>query len=311
MKAWFGAIGRAALDFLILLVLASGAAVLSSAPPGLGLSVLPLAALREALRFFPLAAAAAIGLGFLPFERLVPSRVVTTLSLVLFGFGLLAGGLALRRQDFPEAAKAARGAPPAGVAVESGANLLYVGSYEGGSGRLVARGAVAYEAASPVYPRLAFEERAAYDTEDRSVIVEGAAYPAFPHDAAPGPLLPSLPALSGKGLDSRLKELDGLGFPLALAAAGGFALLVAGLSGAARFARWPLAGLFVAGAGIALALLADALLFLPSVAGLLGDLAGAMGLGSLDPPILAALLEGSLGLVACLVCLFAPRGRRA
>ena len=67
----------------------------------------------------------------------------------------------------------------------------------------------------------------------------------------------------------------------------------------------------MAGAGIALALLADALLFLPSVAGLLGDLAGAMGLGSLDPPILAALLEGSLGLVACLVCLFAPRGRRA
>lgn len=303
MKNWFGAAGRFCADFLLVLLLLVAIAALGESPAGFAAGDLLVAALAAGLRLFPIAAIAAVFLGFHAFERRTGKRFLSLLSVLVLGFGVLAGFTELRRLDLAPEGRKGKPGPAAGMVVENGADSLLVGHYEGSSAVL----ALGYKADGQGAPRLFYAPRAEYSPGNGTVKI---GTQSFQSREAPDPswrFLPSIPGLEGRRLDERLAGLDGLSLPLALIVAGGIAFLAAGLAGFASLPRWPLVGFFFGLAGVVILVLLDAALMSPPALLLAGKLAARLGLAQVPGLLVVACLEAFLGLVFAFLALAAGR----
>jgi len=303
MKNWFGAAGRFCADFLLVLILVVAIATLGASPAGTDAGGLLAAAIAAALRLFPIAAIAAIFLGYHAFERRTGRRFLSLLSVLVLGFGVLVGFTELRRLDLAPGLRYGKPLPPYGMVVENGTSSLLVGHYEGSSAVL----ALGYEADAQEAPRLFYAPRAEYSPETGTVRIGSHAFKSLEAAEPAWRFLPSIPGLEGRRLDERLAGLDGLQLPLALIVAGGMAFLAAGLAGFASLPRWPLVGFFFGLAGVVILVLLDAALMSPPALLLAGKLAAKLGLAKVAGPLVVACLEAFLGLVFTVLALVAGR----
>jgi hypothetical protein len=314
MKSWLGVIGRACLEFLIILILiafAAGASSSLAAPSG-GLRILSTNAAEAALKLIPLAAGITLFLAFFSFEYRVKSRIAAWLGLLVLGAMLLSVGLELRRLPIVQEAVAApavgRQEPlrllSAGGAVQSDRVALWVGSYEDGN----AVDVVAVDFGSD-YPRLAYSPRAPLDANG-GLEVQGKVYSAVLSEARSLPLAPEASLFEGAWIWDRLAAMDGQPFYLAAIAAGGFLLLCVGFRFLCRISGWPLANVFIAVAGFGGLVGIDAILSSRAFLESLASAAGRAGL-ALPESVLLACVEGALGLVFGAVDIAkAPKARR-
>ncbi|HET7839475.1 MAG TPA: hypothetical protein VFL04_06915, partial [Rectinemataceae bacterium] len=168
MKLWLDTVGRALIEFILIIALVALMGGLdSSVGPGQrdGRSVL-LGSARSAIAYMPLAVAATIFLSMFAFERRVSSRAAGWLGLLTIGcllfaayFGLLglsAGG-SLARAAGDQAKRTQVQAPQAGLAAERGLSLLWAQDFGPGQAQAV----VAADFARP-YPRLRYAGTAPY-----------------------------------------------------------------------------------------------------------------------------------------------------
>jgi hypothetical protein len=315
MKAWLGVLGRACLEFAIILVLvsfAAGASVSLAAPSG-GLGAIYRSAAEGALDLAPLAAVLTVFLAFFSFEQRVKSRAAGWLGLLVLGALLLSFGIAVRRValireavEGPSRGVAQTAPPfPTGVAVEQGRVALWIGSFEGAD----ALDAVAVDFGSD-YPRLAYSPRTGIDPSTGDMDIQGRTYRATLPAARPLNLIPEASLFSGSWIWDRLAAMDDEPLLLSFIAAGGFLLLAIGFRFLCRITGWPLANALLAAAGLAGLVALDAALSGGAVLGIIESLAKRAGL-LLPKTILLACVEGIMGLVLGLAELAAsPRGRR-
>lgn len=303
MKNWFGAAGRFCADFLLVLILVVAIAALGASPAGTKADGLLAAALAAGLRLFPIAAIAAVFLGYHAFERRTGKRFLSLLSVLVLGFGLLAGFTEFRRLDLAPGLRHGKPLPSSGMVVENGSSSLFVGHYEGSSAVL----ALGYEADAQEAPRLFYSPRASYSPETGLVRIGGHAFKSLEAAEPARRFLPSIPGLEGRRLDERLAGLDSLPFPLALIVAGGIAFLAAGLAGFAGLPRWPLVGFFFGLAGVVILVLLDIALMSPPALLLAGKLAAKLGLARISGLLVVGCLEAFLGLVFAILALVAGR----
>jgi len=303
MKNWFGAAGRFCADFLLVLMLVVAIAALGGSPAGTTVDGLLVAAIAAGLRLFPIAVIAAIFLGFHAFERRTGKRFLSLLSVLVLGFGLLAGFAELRRLDLAPGFRHGKAGPVSGMIVENGGSSLFVGHYEGSSAVL----ALGYEAEGAGPPRLFYSPRAGFSPETGRVRIASRVFDSREAEAPAWRFLPSVPGLEGRRLDERLAGLDGLPLPFALIVAGGIAFLAAGLAGFASLPRWPLVGFFFGLAGLVVLVLLDAALTSPPALLLAGKLAAKLALARVPGLLVVACLEAFLGLVFAILALAAGR----
>lgn len=299
MKSWFGAFGRACLEFFLLLAVAaliSGAAksLSASATTGEALLSFSLAALP---RLIPLAVAVTMFCAMFSFEHRVPSRAAGWLGLVLLGALLLSGGLASRRLPFLRALLPEESKTTASPVLQSpklgkdrGGLLLW---YRSASEEAVADAAVV-DFRAP-YPRLTYTASAPLDRASGVIEVKGARFEASDTAAVGSSLFPETALLPGPPIWERFDGLAKVPLLLAAAALSGFVLLASGFRFIARLTRWPLANAFFAAAGLLAFLALDAALASPAIAALGSSFAGYAGLSSYSALIPAA-AEGLLGL---------------
>ncbi len=321
MKHWLDVVGRALIEFLLILVLIAlvGGLGASLGPGPKDASAILRDSARAAIGYMPLALAASLFLSMFSFDRRLANRAAGWLGLLTIGillfaayFGvlrLIAGGpLALEGQGPAFGAR-----PPAtGISIERGKRLLWVGSLEGGtaggalSHDVVARNVVAADF-SAAFPRLAFAQEASYDPLAGIIRLAGADWQVFPEHSTMGPLIPELSQLPQSRIWDRLRVLDRSSIPQALAAAGGFLLFLIGFRFLARLSRWPLASAFLAAAGFVGAIMADSYLGSPGAERLVHGFAGG---GALPFVWLVAAFEGGMGLLMSAVDLLVTPRRR-
>ena len=320
MKIWLGIIGRALLEFFIILLLISIAAGIAQSiglPAG-GMRSIYMTAASAALSLAPLAALITLFLAFFSFELAKGSRVLSWLGLLLLGCLLFSLGIGLRQVPpirelaaLPPGGSKVLRLIPAGTAVQQGRTAVLILSYEGAEGVDV----VAVDFSSD-YPRLVFAPRAQIDASAGEVEMQGRAYPAAQPDISPQDLVPEASTFAGTWIWDRLARLDSL--LLSCAAAGGFLLLAIGLRFLCRISGWPLANALLAAAALAGLVLLDASLsgseVLRTIESLLRRLGfplwGAGGQAFPDTLVLAS-LEALLGLILGAVDIAAsPRARR-
>jgi hypothetical protein len=312
MKSWLGVIGRACLEFAIILILLSFAAGASaSVAMSSGGSFYKNSA-EAALGLAPLAALLTLFLAFFSFEFRIKSRAAGWLGLLFLGAMLFSFGVGLRRTPAirealspPRQDGAALRLMPPGVAIQRRAVALWIASYEGGE----AVDAVALDFGSD-YPRLAYAPRAPLDPSSGDVEIQGRSYKAALPAQAAISLVPEASLFSGSWIWDRLASMDGSPLLAAFAAAGGFLLFAIGFRFLCRISGWPLANVFLAAAGFAGLAILDALLSGPAPLGFIDSLATRAGL-SLPGPILLACVEGTLGLaLGAIDIAVAPKGGR-
>jgi hypothetical protein len=300
MKVWLGVIGRACLEFAIILILisfAAGASIAISAPVS-DTGVIYRGAAKAALDLVPLAAVFTLFLAFFSFELRVRSRAAGWLGLLLLGVILMSFGLGIRRLPLLREAVATSsngGAKvlrliPAGTAEQQGRVALWIGSFAGGE----ALDAVAVDFSSD-YPRLAYAARAPIDFSTGDVDVQGRAYRATLPDALPLALVPEASLFSGYWIWDRLDSMDGEPLLEVFSAAAGFLLLAIGFRFLCRITGWPLANALLAAAGLAGLVALDAALSGGAILGTIDAFARRTGL-SLPDPVLLACVEGIIGL---------------
>jgi hypothetical protein len=315
MKVWLGVIGRACIEFLIILILvsfASGATSFVASPDGQLREIYRTAA-NAARDLLPCAAVITLFLAFFSFETRVKSRLAGWFGLLFLGILLLSFGIGLRRLPLLREALAGgavrteKGVEliPTGAAIQRGRVALWIGAIEGRE----AADAAAVDFGSD-YPRLAYSSRAEIDTATGYVDIQGRAYSAARPIVQPIALVPEASIFSGAWIWDRLAAMDELPLTVALAAAGGFLLLAIGFRFLCRLTGWPLANALLAAAGLAGLVVLDAVLSGEIVQRAAEALFGRLGL-LLNGPLLVAAMEGALGLVLCAAELAAaPRGRR-
>jgi hypothetical protein len=300
MKSWLGVIGRACLEFAIILILISFAtgASTSVAASSSGPDLLYMNAARAALSLVPLATVITLFLAFFAFEHRIKSRAGGWVGLLFLGILLFSFGLGLRRVPFiqetlavPVQATGKQSLIPAGVASQRDRIALLIGSYEGGQ----AVDAVAVDFGSD-YPRLAYSERVRIDPNAGKIDVQGKDYSAVALPLATPLLVPEASIFEGSWIWDRFAAMDGLAWYFALAAAGGFVLLAIGFRFLCRLTLWPLANALLAAAGLAGLVALDAFLSGPGILGPAQGLAIRSGL-SMPESLLLASIEGALGLV--------------
>jgi len=323
MKVWFGVIGRACLEFLVILCFIS---IVAGASASLAAETTTGRALfREACAAMPAmlppVASAALFLSFFSFERRVRSRILGWVGTLLIGILLFGGGIAFRhlpilqRVAQPTHASASRPLQAAGRGIKHGDSLLWYRSVEGSD----VTDAVAADFGSP-YPRLVYERSA--PLRDGSVDVGGRLYTATMPPSDSTALLPEASYYGGAWIWERLAAPDGSRLFLAAIASAGFLVLAAGFRFLARITRWPLANAFFAFAGFMGLFLLDASLASPTAVAILVSFAGPLAdtaagwVGAAGPAasaaILVAAVEGLVGLVLAAVDLaIAPAERRA
>ena len=314
MKVWLGVIGRACVEFAIILVLvsfASGAAVSVAAPSG-GIRAVYDNSVSAALGLVPLAVILTLFLAFFSFELLVKSRAAGWLGLLLVGAVLFSGGIAARRAAFfldaAEGSRAAVANPvrviPAGSAIQQGRVVLWIGSIEGGE----ARKAVAVDFGSD-YPRMAYAPRAVIDASGE-MDIQGRMYAAAVPANRPVSLVPEASRFSGLWIWDRLAAMDDDPLLLVFATAGGFLFLAIGFRFLCRITRWPLANAILSAAGLAGLAALDAVLAGRTVTGVFETFATRTGL-PLSGPLLLAAIECLIGLALAAADLAsAPRGKK-
>jgi hypothetical protein len=295
MKVWLGVIGRACIEFAVILLLISFAAGTTqslSLPVG-GLRAISIGAASAALSLSPLAALITLFLAFFSFEQRVASRSLGWLGLFLLGLLLFSLGIGLRRMPLAQEAVSlstvdgqALHLIPAGTAVQQGRVALFIGSYAGGE----AIDPVAVDFASD-YPRMAYAARSGIDASTGETEIQGRSYPAAQPETRPSDLIPEAALFAGAWIWDRLASPQS--FLLALARAGGFIFLAIGLRFLCRITGWPLANALLAAAGLAGLMVLDAALSGSPLLGTLGALLQRMGF-SLSAPIRAPLLLASL-----------------
>jgi hypothetical protein len=318
MKSWLGVIGRACLEFVIILILLSFAAGASTSV-GLssgGLQPVYIYAAEAALRLTPLAAVLTLFLAFFSFELRVRSHAASWLGLFCLGAILFSFGIGLRQAPLireaatpPKAVRAGRELIPAAVAVQRGRTALWIGSYEGAE----VVDAVAVDFGSD-YPRLAYAPRASFYAKSGELEIQGKTYPAALPEALPVSLVPESSLFAGSWIWDRLASMDGAPVWLVFSAAGGFLLLAIGFRFLCRISGWPLANVFLVAAGLAGLAILDALLSGPGPLAFLTSLAKRAGL-PMEGPLLLASVEGTLGLLLGAIDIAAApgggRGRNA
>ncbi|HOX30872.1 MAG TPA: hypothetical protein PLB91_00995 [Spirochaetales bacterium] len=297
MKSWFGVLGRACLEFLLILSLAalvSGAAssLAATNPRGGLLLAFALAALP---RLLPLAAAAAIFLAMFSFEHRVASRAAGWLGLLLLGIILLSAGLAPRllpglQRLLPEAPTSFEAAlQPPGVGVDrDGLLLWYRQPGDGGDAVLV-------DFREP-YPRLSHQAGILLDAAKLTIRAGGSSYGAAAARLRAEPLFPEAALLPGPPIWERYAELGALPLPASLALLGGFVLLATGFRFLTRLSRWPLANALFAVSGFLAFLALDAAFASPALAALAAALLPRSG-GAMPALLVPAAAEGLLGLL--------------
>jgi len=320
MKVWLGVIGRACVEFSIILLLISIVAGISHSLvlPESGMRGVYGGAASAALTLAPLAALITLFLAFFSFQQRVETRIVAWLGLLLLGALLFSIGIGLRRLPIVHDAAILSGADvrvmqplPIGIAVQQGREAVLIGSYAGGW----ATDAAAVDFGSD-YPRLAYSTRADIDFLTGEMDIQGRLYPGALPRANPKDLVPEATLFAGAWIWDRLAGQDGL--LVCFAAAGGFLLLAIGLSFLCRITGWPLANALLAAAALASLVLLDAWTsnsdFLQAVDSLFRRLGlplwGATG-KSFPGAIPLAVLEAFAGLVLSAIDLAtAPRARR-
>lgn len=300
MKSWLGVIGRACLEFAIILILISFAtgASTSVAASSSGTNLLYMNAARAALGLVPLATVITLFLAFFAFEQRIKSRAGGWVGLLCLGILLMSFGFGLRRVPFIQETLSRSGQAsgeqslmPAGVASQRGRVALLVGSYDGKE----AIDAVAVDFGSD-YPRLAYSERVRVDPSAAKVDIQGKEYSAAALALTPPPLVPEAAVFEGSWIWDRFAAMDDLPWYFVLASAGGFVLLAIGFRFLCRLTLWPLANALLAAAGLAGLVALDAFLSGPGILALAQGLANRAGV-SLPESLLLASLEGALGLI--------------
>jgi hypothetical protein len=320
MKVWLGVIGRACLEFIIILVLVSFAAGASTfvASPSEGMAAIYQSAAEAAFDLVPLAALVSLFLAFFSFEFRIKNRAAGWLGLLLLGMFLFSVGIGLQRvapiREALLGSVVSRGlassdAPmrliPAGAAAQRGREAIWIGSYDGGD----AVDAVAVDFGSD-YPRLSFAPRAPIDPATGEADIQGRTFKASLPLARPIPLVPEASLFSGSWIWDRLAAMDGQGLVPVFAAAGGFLLLAIGFRFLCRITGWPLANALLAAAGLAGLVALDAALSGGPIFAAIEGLARRFGL-PLSGVLLLAAIEGLLGLILGAADIAAaPRARR-
>ena len=300
MKVWLGVIGRACLEFVIILVLISFAAgaSMSIGASADGFVAMYKNSVKSALDLVPLAAVFTLFLAFFSFELRVKSRAAGWLGLLLIGAVLLSFGLEIRRMPLFKGALATPTVGtakvlrlvPAGMAVQQGRVAVWVASFADGE----AREAVAVDFGSD-YPRLVYSPLAQLDPSSGDMEIQGRNYRAALPPASPLPLVPEASFFSGAWIWDRLDSMDDAPLLPVGCAAGGFLLLAIGFRFLCRVTAWPLANALLAAAGLAGLVALDAALSGGAAAGVFQGLASRLGL-RLSAPILLACVEGIIGL---------------
>jgi hypothetical protein len=312
MKAWLGVIGRACIEFCIVILLLACAEGLyrSLLNPDLVFSQIALLAGAAALRMYPAAGLIALFLSFFSFDSRVKNRAAGWLGLVLTGCLLFGSGLAARRilspsdWDGPPTQRAGSDLPAPGLARDRGGILLWFRALEGD---LVSDpAAVDFDRPSP---RLVYAPSAELDRKTGMIRIEGRDYPALAVNEGPSPLLPELALFRGDWIWERLASGDHDSPFLVAAVAAGFVLLAAGLRFLRGMTTWPLANAFLAGAGLLGLLAGDAALASPLVEGAMRTAMGRMGL-ALPHALLLAGFEAVLGLLLGIAELLGSTRRR-
>jgi hypothetical protein len=313
MKSWLGVIGRACLEFVIILIIisfAAGASASVAEPPD-GASLLYINSARAALDLLPLAAVITLFLAFFAFELRIQSRSAGWIGLLCLGVLLLGLGFELRQVPLVREAVAApsiqtrrQSLIPAGIAAQHDRIALLIGAYESGE----AIEAVAVDFGSD-YPRLAYSSRAALDSATGGLEVQGKDYSAAVVPVAPPLLVPEASIFEGSWIWDRLGAMDGSLWYIAFATIGGFVLLAIGFRFLCRLTRWPLANVLLAAAGLAGLVALDAFLSGPGILGFAEGIANRSGF-SLSPSILLASIEGALGIVLGAIDLAASPKRK-
>lgn len=300
MKTWLGAAGRLCADCILVLILLVAVSVLGEIPGKAEPSILLARAVQAGLRLLPLAATAALFLGFYAFEGGLGRkyRMVSWLSALVLGFGLLVGTTELRRLDLG-IAKGIEGGPSqvsGGLILDREGEALWVQGFDARGGTRL----IAFRADAPLLEGLSFIPRADFSPGREALILGDRPWPLeAKRSEAPGGLPGmDLGILGILGiLDSRMAGVDRLSLPLALAVLGGFALLAAGFAGFSRLPDWPLVGFFFAVAGFLATLALDRALASPEAGRLIARFAPQLGLASLPSFLVVAGLEACLGLV--------------
>jgi hypothetical protein len=312
MKSWLGVVGRACIEFIIILILLSFAAGASTAVGLKGGDPRPLYVYAgwAAIGLMPLAALLTLFLAFFSFEFRLRNRIAGWLGLVFLGSLLFTFGIGLRRAPVirdalspPKAAKAPVQLIPPALAMQRGRVALWIGSY----GEGVANDAVAVDFLSD-YPRLAYSPKASLSTKTGEVDIQGRYYSAVRPEPPSIYLVPESSMFDGSWIWDRLASMDSEPASRALAVAGGFLLLAVGFRFLCRITGWPLANVFLAAAGLVGVAVLDAVLSGPGVLSFLEALAKSAGL-RLGGPLLLASVEGAAGLLLGLADV-AAGGRR-
>ncbi len=315
MKVWLGVIGRACIEFVIILLLVSFAAgaAMFVATPSDGMGAIYRSSMEAALDLMPLAGILTLFLAFFSFEIRVKSRVAGWFGLFFLGALLLSCGIGVRRvpalreiiADSKIAATGLARLIPPGTAVQQGRAAVLIGSIEGGE----ALDSVAVDFGTD-YPRLAYAPRSALDSATGDIDIQGRTYRAALAAPRPLALVPEASLFSGSWIWDRMAAMDGEPLLLVFAAVGGFLILAVGFRFLCRITGWPLANALLAAAGLAGLVILDAVLSGGALLETVESLAKRFGL-FLPGPILVASIEGILGLVLCAADLAgAPRARR-
>jgi hypothetical protein len=303
MKPWFGVLGRACLECLILLVFVSLVAGASTSLAAETTTVRDLMchALWAARGFLPVVAVATIFLSFFAFERRLRSRLLGWFGALVLGAFLFSGGIALRRLPIvdrlaPDVAPAARPLQAAGEGVKRLSVLLWYRS----AGSADLEDVVVADFGAP-FPRVAYARRA--PLRGGAVELGGKLFDAGMPRPVADDLLPETRFFAGSWIWERLAGMDGSPLFLTAVISAGFILLAAGFRFIARLTRWPLANAFFALAGFVGLLVLDAALASPTassfIASLAGPLAGRVGLAGqfATPAFLIAIAEGLVGIL--------------
>jgi hypothetical protein len=308
MRTWLGVLGRACIEFFLILLLLS-AAVGAMLSLDTGIQNLLAYMAGAALDLVPLAVSLTLFLAFFDFELRIRSRIAGWLGLLILGGLLMAAGIQLRRMDFikenlpvPVAASAApRPSPPGLTTTKAGVALWY---RDMASGDVLDAVAVDF---SSDFPRMAYSSRSFFDPASGLIEIGGRSYDAT--RPAPGPirLVPEASAFAGSWIWDRLAAMDRAPVLDVLAAAGGFILLVLGFRFLCRITPWPLANAILAAAGFVGIVVLDAVLSGAGAQKVITGVSRDLGL-SLTPVYLLAGLEGAVGLLLGLADLAAaPR----
>lgn len=310
MRNWLGVIGRACIEFLLILfLLAASAGAMLSLDTGLYNFFAYMA--TAAFDLYPLAVALTLFLAFFSYEQRIRSRLAGWLGLLILGSLLMAVGIQVRRIDVikqslpaPKTVSQSPRLAPAGVSlVKSGVVLWYK---EIQSGDLIDAVAVDF---SSEYPRMSYSSRSFVDPGTGIVEIAGRTYTATKPAEAPIRLVPEASVFAGAWFWDRLATMDKEPILHVFAAAGGFVLLILGFRFLCRVTGWPLVNAVLAAAGFVGIVMLDAVLSGPTAQKMIGGIARELGI-VLPPLLLLAALEVSFGLLLGFIDLaIAPRRR--